>query len=235
MDYLDLLREGGKQLNIDLNESQIRQFDTYLKQLRFFNKKFNLTAITEPAEIVTKHFLDSLSVINNGYIKQGRSLVDIGAGAGFPGLPIKIVLPTISLTLLESNRKKSMFLDYLIDRLRLKNVSVVNLRAEEFGSSSGRGKFDVAITRAISSTTVNLEYALPTLKVGGYYLAMKATIGKEPPFEHACKELGCSLVTIEKVEVPFLEAERNILIFRKVRQTNQKYPRRAGVPAKSPL
>jgi len=235
MDYLELLEKGSKQLNIELNDIQIRQFDTYLKQLLFFNKKFNLTAITEPPEIIKKHFLDSLSVFATGHTTAGKSLLDIGAGAGFPGLALKIALPGLSLTLVEANRKKSLFLDYMVGRLRLKNVSVINLRAEEFASASGRSQFDLAVTRALSSLPVNLEYAVPALKVGGYFLAMKGSMAKEPSTENACKALNCQLVQVKNIEVPYLKAERNIVIFQKVAETDTKYPRRTGIPAKNPL
>jgi len=234
-DYLELLVKGSEQLNIKLKEVQIGQFDTYLKQLRFFDKKFNLTAITEPSEIVKKHFLDSLSASATGYITAGKSLLDIGAGAGFPGLALKIALPGFSLTLVEANRKKSLFLDYMVGRLKLKNVSVINLRAEEFSSTSGRSQFDLAITRALSSLPVNLEYAVPALKVGGHYLAMKGSLSKEPSTENACKALNCQFVQAKKIEVPYLEAERNIVIFQKVAETDSKYPRRTGLPTKKPL
>lgn len=235
MHYLELLASGSKKLNIQLNEFQLRKFDTYFKQLRFFNTKFNLTSIIEPTEIVKKHFLDSLSVLNTGYIAAGKSLLDIGAGAGFPGLALKIAQPDLRLTLLESNRKKSLFLDYMIGRLKLREASVVNMRAEDFGCSSGRAQFDVAITRALASLPVNLEYAIPTLKVGGFYLAMKGSLKKEPSTENACKLLKCRLVEVRKVEVPYLEAERNIAIFQKTAETDPKYPRPTGKPTKLPL
>jgi len=234
-DYLEPLVNGSKQLNIELKDTEVRQFDTYLKQLQFFNKKFNLTAITEPSEIVTKHFLDSLSAFSTGHVTPGKSLLDIGAGAGFPGLALKIVLPGLNLTLVEANRKKSLFLDYMVGRLRLANVSVINLRAEEFAASSGRSQFDLAITRALSSLPVNLEYAVPALKIGGYYLAMKGSLAKEPSTENACKALNCKYVQTQKIEVPYLEAGRNIAIFQKIAETDSKYPRRTGVPAKNPL
>lgn len=241
-DYLELLAFGSKQLKVQLDEFQLRKFDTYLKQLRFFNTKFNLTSITEAGEIVKKHFLDSLSVLTTGYfdkvgagLKPTPTLLDIGAGAGFPGLALKIARPDIELTLLESNRKKTLFLDYMIGRLKLREASVVNMRAEDFGRSSGRAQFDLAITRALSSLPTNLEYAIPTLKVGGYYLAMKASLAKEPSTENTCKLLGCRLVETRKLDVPCLEAERNVVIFQKAAATDSKYPRQAGKPSKSPL
>lgn len=235
LDHLDLLAKGSEKLKVHLNEFQLRKFDTYLKQLLFFNKKFNLTAITDPGEIVKKHFLDSLSVLGTRYFAADKSLLDIGAGAGFPGLALKIARPDLKLTLLEATRKKTLFLDYMIGCLKLRDASVVNMRAEDFGRSSGRAQFDLAITRALSALPTNLEYAIPTLKTGGHYLAMKAGLAKEPSTENACKELDCRLVETKKLDVPYLEAERSLVVFRKVAETDPKYPRQAGKPSKSPL
>lgn len=235
MDYLEVLRKGAGQLGTKLSDEQKKQFDIYLKQLIFFNKKVNLTAITEPDQIVTKHFLDSISILETKYITPGQKVVDIGAGAGFPGIAIKIILPDIFLALVEANRKKSLFLDHMVDRLRLSDTSVVNTRAEDYGSGAGREMFDVAVSRALSSLPVGLEYAMPCLKSGGIYLAMKGSLGSEPSTEKACGELGCEIVETRKIEVPYLEGERNIVIFKKVAHTPAKYPRRNGIPAKRPL
>ena len=235
MDYLELLRKGAAQLGIKLSDEQKKQFDVYLKQLRFFNKKVNLTAVTEPVQIVKKHFLDSISVLVTKRIAPGQKVVDIGAGAGFPGLAIKIILPDILLVLVEANRKKSLFLDHMVDRLRLSDVSVANMRVEDFGSGTGREKFDVAVSRALSSLPVGLEYAMPCLKKEGTYLAMKGRLESEPSTEKACRELGCEIIETRKIEVPYLEGERNIVIFKKVVETPAKYPRRSGIPTKRPL
>ncbi len=235
MDYLKLLANGSKQLNIDLSRLQIEQLGIYLKQLREFNSRFNLTFIIEPADIVIKHFLDSLSLLSTGYVVDGKSLVDIGSGAGFPGLVLKIALPSLKLTLLESNRKKTLFMQHMIEMLSLNETQAQSLRAEDFGQTNHRGQFDLVTSRALSSLATSLEYAIPLLKNEGMYLAMKAKLENEPSTKKACQILGCRFVETKKVEVPYLEAERNIVIYKKVSSTPNKYPRKPGTPAKNPL
>ena len=235
MEYLEVLNKGSLELGIELSARQKKQFDIYLKQLLFFNKKVNLTSITKPLEIVTKHFLDSLSLLSTKYMAENLSVVDIGAGAGLPGLPIKIVRPGIEMSLVEANRKKSLFLDHMTELFDLRQISIVNMRAEEFGKGSGREKFDIVVSRALSSLPVNLEYAMPLLKKEGFYLAMKGRLKNEPSTKKACEELGAALVETKQLNIPWLEEERNLVVFKKETKTTDKYPRRSGMPAKRPL
>lgn len=235
MEYLEVLNKGSLELGIELNAQQKKQFAIYLKQLLFFNKKVNLTSITNTLEVVKKHFLDSLSLLSTKYMAQDLSVVDIGAGAGFPGLPIKIVQPGIKMSLVEASRKKSLFLDHMAELFDLKQISIVNMRAEEFGKGSGREKFDIVVSRALSSLPVSLEYAIPLLKKEGFYLAMKGRLKNEPSTKKACEELGAALVETKQLNVPYLEEERNVVVFKKKIRTADKYPRRSGMPAKRPL
>lgn len=234
-DYMAILVKGAKSLGIRLTEKQINRFSLYLRQLIIVNKKFNLTSITEPKEIVIKHFLDSLSVLQTGYIAPGQKLLEIGAGAGLPGIAINIAITDLDLTMLEASKKKSVFLKQIVEKLELKNTNVINMRAEEFSKSAGRSRYDAVITRALSSLAVNLEYSIPVLKISGLYLAMKGSLAKEPPTDNACRELGCFLKETINIKVPYFDGERNIVVFQKEKETSKKYPRRTGVPVKRPL
>lgn len=231
------LVEGSKKLGVGLGAKQQYLFRHYLNNLKFFNKKLNLTRITDDYGIVVKHFLDSVSVIKSTRIKPAARVIDIGAGAGFPGIPLKIVEPKIFLYLLESSRKKALFLETVTKKLDLAGVSIVNERAEIFGQGAGREKFDVAVARAVSSLATLFEYAVPTLKIGGYFIAQKGRVSQPElsQAKEATKFLNCEIEEVSRVEVPFEEAERNLVIVRKKGKTSPKYPRRPGIPVKKPL
>lgn len=197
----------------------------------------NLTAITERSEIRVKHFADSLSLLTLGIIKENMRVADVGTGAGFPGLPLKIAAPSLSVTLMDALEKRIKFLNAVIGELSLENVNAVHKRAEDAGhDASLRESFDIAVSRAVAPLSVLSEYCLPLVKVGGFFLAMK---GPEPSAEaseasNAVKELGGEISEIASVKV----AEgmfHSVVVIKKISQTPQKYPRKAGKPAKSPL
>lgn len=209
------------------------KFDTYMELLKDWNTRINLTAITEDEEIRLKHFQDSLSILP--YI-EGGSLVDVGTGAGFPGLPIAIERPDVSVTLVDSLDKRVKFLQCVADTLELKNVTCIHARAEEFGRKPEyREKFDYATARAVASMPVLLEYCLPLLKTGGRFLAMKGANASEEKFEKALDILGGKLVRQDTFLLENSELQRCIFVVEKFRQIPSKYPRKPGTPTKQPL
>ena len=238
---MELLRQSAEEiLNLVLTPEQIHQFEIYLEELIIWNEKFNLTSIKEPQEIVFKHFLDSLSclsVIPKESQQTSFSLIDVGSGAGFPGIPLKIVYPRIRLTLVDSVGKKIDFCKHIAVTLGLKDVEFLKIRAEDLGQSRQyRESFDWSAARAVAKLPVLLEYLLPLVKTGGFALAQKAQNIEEEMHssEHALKVLGGVLVKVHPVQLPGMDA-RNLLVFKKNRSTPPMYPRRSGVPSKKPL
>jgi 16S rRNA (guanine527-N7)-methyltransferase len=239
---MNRLSSAVKQLfGLDLTPAQLAAFRTYAAELAEWNEKFNLTAIKSPADVEIKHFADSLSclsVIRQTSNVKRQSLIDVGTGAGFPGLPLKIVCPELKLTLVESVGKKVAFLEYIVGRLELKEVTVIKGRAEEVGQDGAhREKYDWAAARAVAELPILLEYLLPLVKIGGKALAQK---GESAPVEthgaeRAAKILGGCLAHITPVELPGVVEPRYLVVFDKVAATPGKYPRRAGVPSKEPL
>ena len=231
-----LLASGAHDLGIDLSPDQIDRFSRYADRLIEWNARFNLTAITEPREIVIKHFLDSLSAARS--VPPAARVIDVGAGAGFPGLPIKIARPAVSLTLLEATRKKCEFLRAMIDELHLTNMLVVNARAEDAAHNPAhRESYDVAIARAVAELPTLIEYLLPFVRIGGVAVAQKAkeAVNDVQHAEFAMTTLGGRLRDIISVRVPELNEARYLVVIEKTAATPGKYPRRAGMPAKRPL
>lgn len=241
------LRDGARRLGVELNEGQVVAFDRYRALLLEWNQRFNLTSVRNADEIDTRHFLDSLSCLQAFPAIDGRparqwlaselSAVDVGAGAGFPGLALKIVWPQLRLTLVEATGKKCRFLEHAVAELRLQHVSVVNARAEDYGAGAGRSQFDLALARALASLPTLLEYALPLLRLGGWLVAQK---GRYPHEElltarNALNTLGGSLHDVLDVSVPGLDAQRSLVIVAKASPTPPAYPRRAGIPQRQPL
>jgi 16S rRNA (guanine527-N7)-methyltransferase len=233
------LLSGVQQFNLTLTQAQLTAFEQYSRELIAWNQKVNLTRIIEPDEIAVKHFLDSLSAnLALRDLPPGFALIDIGSGAGFPGLPLKIARPDLRLTLLESTGKKTAFLQHLVGLLNLADVTILTARAEEAGHlPEHREQYDVAIARAVSALPVLAEYTLPLVKVGGRVIAQK---GQDPAAEvkeaaNALGILGGKLSRILPVVVPGLEAERHLVVIKKVKSTPRQYPRRPGLPAKKPI
>jgi len=234
---IDLLAAGAREMHLDLTRAQLDQFARYADLLIDWNLRFNLTSIVDPRDIVIKHFLDSLSVVR--LIPPGPiKLIDVGAGAGLPGLPIKLVRPEIALTLLEATRKKCDFLKAVIDDLQLAEVQIVNARAEEAGrQEEHREQYDIAIARGVAEMPTLLEYLLPFVKVGGFAVAQKSreVLPDVQHAERALTTLGGRLSDIVPVSVPELNEARYLVVVAKIDHTPEKYPRRTGVPAKKPL
>jgi 16S rRNA (guanine527-N7)-methyltransferase len=225
-------------IGITLSPYQITLLEEYERELRRWNKRFNLTAIDEPTKIHVKHFLDSFSsllVIKNTPLER---MIDIGTGAGFPGIPLKILLPEIEMVLVDSVGKKTDFCQHIVDHLKLTGVQVIHERAERLARKGEfREKFDWAVARAVSRLSTLAEYMLPFVKIGGRMLAMK---GDQGPFEtqqahQAVSVLGGELQQVRKITLPGVTEDRFLITIGKVATTPEKYPRRVGVPSKKPL
>ena len=225
-------------LGVQLNERQRAAFDLYARELLEWNRKFNLTSITDPEQIRIKHFLDSLSCWLAIQAEPPGNLVDVGTGAGFPGIPLKIIHPEIHLSLVEATGKKAGFLLHLVQFLRLEDVHVATNRAEEFGQvAAHREAFDWAVARAVAPMAVLAEYLLPVVKIGGHALAQKGkdAVAEVEASKVAIKKLGGELQELKKVDVPGLDEERYLVVIKKVSPTPETYPRRPGLPGKRPL
>lgn len=225
-------------LNIRLNDNQIKSFKTYEKELMEWNEKFNLTAIRDVEQIRNKHFLDSLTCIIAWGDKSPQRIIDIGTGAGFPGIPLKILYPNLKLTLVESVGKKTKFCQHISDMLRFENVEILQERAEVIGQDPRyREKFDWAIARAVANLPVLVEFLLPLTKLGGGVIAQK---GDSAPAEaqssnKAIHILGGTLRHLLPITIPGVVEERYLVVIDKIARTPKAYPRRTGVPAKHPL
>jgi 16S rRNA (guanine527-N7)-methyltransferase len=228
----------SQQLGIKLSSQQINSFEIYEKELTAWNEKFNLTAIRDSEGIRVKHFLDSLTCVKELKTISPNHLVDVGTGAGFPGIPLKLMFPSMQLTLVESVGKKAGFCKYLVEKLELENVEVLTMRAEEIGQLANyREKFDWAVARAVASLPILLEFLLPLVRVGGGVLAQKggSAHAEAQAAEKACQILGGKLQHISELTLPGVAEEHFLVVYKKVATTPTKYPRRIGVPAKTPL
>lgn len=223
-------------LDLDLNSGQLKAFAWYAKELQEWNRRINLTAITDPLEIEVKHFIDSLTPLR--VVDRPGSLVDVGSGAGFPGVPLKIAQPNLQVTLVEATAKKVGFCRHVIEGLGLSGIQAVHARAEELGQQPAhRGQYDWAIGRAVASMAVLAEYLLPLLKVGGTMIAMKGETGPAEAHEaqEALQLLGGHLKQLISFELPMVTETRYLIVVDKVSATPDDYPRRSGMPAKRPL
>lgn len=232
----NLLKEGTKHYGKEISNNQIEQFTKYMELLKEWNKKMNLTAIEDDREIIIKHFIDSLSILP--YISdESKTLIDVGTGAGFPGVPLKISNKNIDITLLDSLEKRVKFLNEVIEVTNIENIKAVHGRAEDMGVNPNyREKYDIAVARAVASLPVLLEYCLPFVKINGIFIAMKGSnIEELNNSSKALDILGGKIEKIEKMELPFTNIERNVVVVRKFRHTPTKYPRKAGKPGKEPL
>lgn len=238
MDNIELLRSGLESYNIDVDDKMLERFEKYREILVEFNKHMNLTGITEQREVYIKHFLDSVAIFKNGYIMDGLSVIDVGTGAGFPGLPFKIANPTIELTLLDSLNKRINFLKEVGDGIGFEDIKYVHGRAEDIGKDSQyREQYDIATARAVANLPVLLEFCVPFVKEGGFFICLKGPNADNEldKSKKAMEILGVKLAEDIEVELPDEELKHRILVFKKVKKTPEKYPRKAGKPAKNPL
>lgn len=238
MENRDILRNGIKELGLESNDRILDSFKTYREILVDWNQKMNLTGIEEEKEVFIKHFLDSLSATTNGYIADGMSIIDVGTGAGFPGLPLRICLENVKLTLLDSLNKRINFLQEVSNNIGIDNIEFIHGRAEDFGKSEEyREKYDIATARAVAGLPVLIEFCAPFIKVGGYFVCLKgpnANLELEEA-KKATEVMGLEFVEKIDVKLPELDLSHNILVFRKINSTPEKYPRKAGKPSKNPI
>lgn len=228
------LDNKANKIDVKINQNQIEEFYNYMNLLVEWNEKMNLTAITEPNEVILKHFIDSLTI--NKYIKENDNIIDVGTGAGFPGIPVAILNDNVNITLLDSLNKRINFLNEVVNELELKNITTIHSRAEDFGSKE-REKYDIATSRAVAALNVLLEYLLPLVKVGGKCICMKGSNANEEieDAKNAIKILGGEIEKIEEIELPESDIKRTIIVIKKVKETPKKYPRKAGLPSKEPI
>lgn len=234
----ELAQHAQGLLKLRLTPAQLTALEIYETELTSWNQKMNLTAIDQPEKIRVKHFLDSLTCLLVMRDTPMARVIDVGSGAGFPGIPLKIICPSMRLTVVESVGKKAMFCQHIVDTLGLKGVEVLQERAEVIGKhEQHRQNYDWALARAVAVMSVLMEYLLPLVRIGGYALAMKGETAPAEAHEaeHAIQVLGGHLRQLVPITLPSVEDERNLVVIDKVAATPEKYPRRVGIPGKRPL
>lgn len=240
--FVNQLREETKALGIVLSDGQAEQFYRYYELLVEWNKVMNLTAITEEADVVTKHFTDSLALVKAVEMRElemgGLSVMDVGTGAGFPGIPLKIAFPQLQVTLLDSLNKRVKFLSQVYEELGLAGITALHGRAEDYGRDGAhREQYDVCVSRAVANMASLAEYCMPFVKVGGWFVPYKSGEIEEElaAGKMAVKILGGEIAGVERFALPGAEAMRSLVKIRKVKGISKKYPRKAGLPTKEPL
>ena len=234
----NVLTKKVKNLSIVLNDKQIQQFEQYYNILVEWNKVMNLTAITEYEEVVEKHFLDSLTIVNAINVEKIETLIDVGTGAGFPGIPLKIAFPHLKVTLLDSLNKRIKFLNEVIDLLELDDIYTMHGRAEDYAKQAEyREQYDICVSRAVANLATLSEYCLPYVKVDGLFVPYKSgEIDEElKSSEKAVSILGGKVEEVVKFQLPGTDIGRSFVKIHKIKETKKKYPRKAGMPTKEPL
>lgn len=235
---MEALRRKAEQLNINLKDNQLQQFQIYYEMLIEKNKVMNLTAITEYDAVIDKHFVDSILLGSICNLSDSLSVIDVGTGAGFPGIPLKIAFPELQVTLLDSLNKRVNFLNEIIDALGLTGIEAVHSRAEDAGRSLRyRDKYDLCVSRAVANLSTLSEYCLPFVKRGGYFISYKSMEIQEElrQAEHAVAILGGKLEAVVPVELPGSEITRQFIRILKKKNTPKEYPRKAGTASRTPL
>lgn len=227
-------------LDIKLQENQLNQFYDYFELLVEWNKFMNLTAITDMDEVITKHFADSLSLIKSvkDIGEKKYKIIDVGTGAGFPGIPLKIAFPQLEIVLMDSLNKRIKFLNEVIEKLELRGIQAIHGRAEDMGrDSKHRGQYDLCVSRAVANLSTLCEYCLPFVKVEGAFIPYKSGKIEEElgAAKHAVFLLGGKVQGLETFLLPGTDAERSLVMIHKISETSGKYPRKAGLPSKEPL
>lgn len=240
---MNRLKEICNRININVSDKQIEKFNLYYETLIEKNKVMNLTAITEKEDVIIKHFLDSIAIIpylkeKNILVEKDFKIIDIGTGAGFPGIPLKIMLPECQFTLLDSLNKRVGFLNEVINELSLDNIEAIHGRAEDIASDKMyRENYNLCVSRAVANLSTLSEYCLPFVKKDGYFISYKAGDSEEEinKSKNAIKLLGGKINKVEDFVLPETDANRVFVMIKKISNTDKKYPRKAGVPSKKPL
>ena len=232
---IEKIIKSAEQIGVMLSCEQAEKFKKYHELLIEWNEKMNLTAITDEDEVIEKHFVDSMTCLQTGVFEEGASVIDVGCGAGFPSIPIKIARPDLKFTLVDSLNKRVGFLNTVINELLLKDITAVHSRAEDSGRSELRDSFDVCVARAVASLPVLCELCMPHVKSGGYFVAMKGRDAENEMklSQNALKELGGRIESAEKSGL--INNEHYNIVIKKLSETNKKYPRKPGIPSKKPL
>lgn len=230
-------KEALSEKGIHLTDTQLEQFRVYFEELVEWNEKMNLTAITDQPDVYLKHFYDSITAAFYLDFSNPLKVCDVGAGAGFPSIPLKICFPQINVTIVDSLNKRIQFLTHLSEKLNLSGVEFVHARAEDFGQSAQRESFDLVTARAVARLSVLAELCVPLVKKGGVFAAMKAASAPDElkDAESALQKLGVNLEEVHSFKLPVEESDRYIQVFKKFKNTPKKYPRKAGMPNKSPI
>lgn len=235
---MEQLKKKSEMLDISLSEEQLQQFLSYYEMLIEKNKVMNLTAITEKEEVIDKHFIDSISFNKAMDVTKSLKILDLGTGAGFPGIPLKIAYPNLELTLLDSLNKRIKFLDEVIEALSLEGIVTIHGRAEDYAKqASYREQFDICVSRAVANLATLSEYCLPYVKEGGCFISYKSGSVEEEleQSKKAIFELGGKVKEVIAFTLPETDIERTFVVIEKVRKTPKKYPRKAGLPSKEPI
>lgn len=228
MEFYDMLEQEVHKLGYEFSDGIYNKFMKYMEMIKYYNKRINITAITEDKEIVIKHFIDSLEIFEFEKIKDCSSVIDVGTGGGFPGIPMKILNDSFNVTLLDSLNKRIKFLNEVITELNLKNIQAIHGRAEDYGKNNKyRQKFDIAVSRAVANLRVLSEYCLPFVKKGGYFIALKGpSVDEELKNAHKIIEvLGGKIYKIKKLSILNTDLKHNLVIIKKEKDTPKKYPR----------
>lgn len=236
--HLEILKKGAAELGVELSDTQINQFIQYYELLVEWNRFMNLTAITEFNEVCVKHFIDSISLCKAVDCHKNYAVIDIGTGAGFPGIPLKIAFPNLKITLLDSLGKRVKFLNEVIEQLGLENIEAIHGRAEDFAKPDLlRERFDLCVSRAVANLSTLSEYCLPYVKVEGYFISYKSEkiIEESEMAKNAIEILGGEFFDQKEFTLPESDLYRNLFMIKKVKGTPRKYPRKAGLPSKQPL
>ena len=235
---MEQLKKKSEQLEIELTKEQLEQFQTYYEMLVEKNKVMNLTAITEKSEVIDKHFIDSISLKKAIDVTKSFKILDLGTGAGFPGIPLKIAYPNLTITLLDSLNKRIKFLQEVIEELGLEGIEGIHGRAEDYAKQSAyREQYDLCVSRAVANLATLSEYCLPYVKEGGYFISYKSGAVEEEvnQSKKAIAELGGKVKEVIEFTLPDTDIERTFVVIEKIKKTPKKYPRKAGLPSKEPI
>lgn len=238
MKYFELMKNACDSVEMNFDEDKYNKFITYKNLLQEWNEKINLTAITEDEEVIKKHFIDCIKAFSENQFKEAKTLIDVGTGAGFPGLPIAIMKEDLNIALLDSLNKRVNFLNIVKNSLNLTNVTTIHSRAEDGARNKElREKFDIATSRAVANMAVLSEFCLPYVKVGGYFIALKgpAITDELNDAKNAIGTLGGKLIEVIEVSVEGTDLKHNLVVIKKVKETPKTYPRKAGSITKKPI